>query len=313
MGAEGIRQPVDVVGLGYCVLDILAVLETPPEFDSPYGQHVSALTRSGGGPVGTALVALARLGVPTGYLGVLGDDDEGRALRDEFVREGVDVRRLRISGQVGTNVCLLLVEGGTGRRAILCHRRVSPEALRLTDADRAYVQAAQVLHLDTQFLPAAIQAARWAREANVVVSLDAYHPKPGLDSLLPWVDWLVVSEAFPHEQTGEDDLERAAAQLLDLGPRLLAVTHGERGCRVWAGGESFSRPAFQVPVVDTTGAGDAFHGGFVYAMLQGWRLRRVVEFASAVAALNCQTLGGRPGLPTLGQVEAFLRQQSQRA
>jgi sulfofructose kinase len=299
---------MDVVGLGYCVQDFLAVLRRPPEFDSPYGQHVSALARSGGGPVGTALVALARLGASVGYLGVLGDDPEGQALQDEFVREAVDLRRLRTTSEQGTNVCLLLVEESTGRRAILCHRRVDPAALNLTAADKDYVQGARVLHLDTQFLPAAIQAARWAREAGVIVSLDAYHPKPGLDELLPLVDWLVVSESFPGEQTDESELERAAARLLALGPRLLVVTQGQRGCRAWAEAESFALPAFSIPVVDTTGAGDAFHGGFIYAMLQGWPLRRAVEFAAAGAAINCQTLGGRPGLPSLQQVEAFLRQ-----
>ncbi len=198
---------------------------------------------------------------------------------------------------MGTNICLILVEEATGRRAILCHRRVSPDDLKLDAADRAYIQAARVLHLDGQFMPAAIQAARWAREAGVKVCYDGNHPRDGLEDLLPLVDWLVVAEPFPAAVTGTLDTQEAACDLLKLGAEVLVVTQGERGCEAWTDGERFQAPGFSVQAVDTTGAGDAFHGAFVYAMLQGWDLKRVARFANAVAAINCRTLGGRRGLP----------------
>jgi sulfofructose kinase len=260
----------------------------------------------GGGPVGTALATLARLGAKAGYMGVLGDDREGHWLRDLFVKEGVDISRLRISAGVGTNVCLLLVEQATARRAILCHPRVEATALALGEADRVAIQSARALHLDGQFLPAAIQAARWARLAGVKVCFDGNHPRPGLDELLPLVDWLVVAEPFPEANTGRADPGAAARALLAHGAEALVVTHGERGCEVWAAGDHFKAPGFSVQAVDTTGAGDAFHGAFLYAMLQNWDLRRAADFANAVAAINCRTLGGRRGLPALDQVEALL-------
>jgi sulfofructose kinase len=310
-----------VVGLGYCAYDILAIVPYMPEFDDVRMTHASALVHDGGGPVGTSLAALARLGVPSGYVGVLGDDPEGRWLREMFIQEGVDVSRLRMSDEVGTNVCLLLVEQGTARRAIACHPRVSPSALVLDDADRRYVQAARVLHLDGQFLPAAVQAARWAREAGVRVCLDGNHPRPGLEELLPLVDWLVVAEPFPQEATGLHDANQAARALLRLGPEMLLVTLGEAGCRAWIRPEApgaapkdpLCLPAFAVEAVDTTGAGDAFHGGFLYGMLQAWELPRVLAFANAVAGLSCQTLGGRRGLPDLTAVLAFLDAHQARA
>jgi sugar/nucleoside kinase (ribokinase family) len=206
----------------------------------------------------------------------------------------------------GTNVCLILVEEATARRAILCAARADREALRVDEEDRAYVQAARVLHLDGQFMPAAVQAARWARQAGVKVCFDGNHPRPGLEALLPLVDWLVVAEPFPAAQTGLEDPEAAARALLDLGPELVVVTLGERGCAVWTRQEHFRVPGFPVKAVDTTGAGDAFHGAFLYARLQGWDLRRVVTFANAAAALNCRTLGGRRGLPTRAQVDDLL-------
>ena len=298
---------LEVVGLGYCAYDILALLPDLPNFDAVVGIHLTDLVHDGGGPVGTALATLARLGARTGYLGVLGDDREGHFLQDLFVQEGVDVTRLRVRADVGTNICLLLVEKATARRAILCHPRVHPADLTLGETDRAYIQSARILHLDGQFIPAAIQAAYWAREAGVKVCFDGNHPRPGLDELLPLVDWLVVAEPFPATYTGLGHQEAAARALLALGAEVLVITQGERGCQVWTTHSRFQAPAFAVQAVDTTGAGDAFHGGFIYGMLQGWNLRQAATFANAVAAINCQTLGGRRGLPSLRQVEALLQ------
>jgi sugar/nucleoside kinase (ribokinase family) len=304
------RSP-DVVGLGYCAYDILAITSSVPELDAVRGIHLAELVRDGGGPVGTALTTLARLGASTGYLGVLGEDLEGRFLADLFAKEGVDTSRLRRRTDVGTNICLLLVEQATARRAILCHRRVQEEDLTLTGDDRAYVQSARVLHLDGQFLPAAAQAARWAKEAGVKVCFDGNHARPGLDDLLVLVDWLVVAGPFPEEYTGLSGPNESAQALLSLGPEILVVTEGERGCRVWTAEGHAQVSGFRVRAVDTTGAGDAFHGAFIYAMLQGWNRLRVATFANAVAAINCQTLGGRRGLPTLAQAEAFLERHTE--
>jgi sugar/nucleoside kinase (ribokinase family) len=153
------RHP-EVVGLGYCTYDILALVPKLPDFDALEMAHLADLVCDGGGQVGTALAAVARLGLRAGYVGLLGDDAEGRWLRDEFVKGGIDVARLRLRAEVGTNICLLLVDQATARRAILCHQRVQPPALTLEEADRDYIQAARVLHLDGQFMPSAIQARR---------------------------------------------------------------------------------------------------------------------------------------------------------
>jgi sugar/nucleoside kinase (ribokinase family) len=297
---------LDVAGLGYNSYDLLAIVSCLPDFDDVQGAHVNDLVFDGGGPVGTALTALARLGARTAYIGLMGEDREGRWLEEQFEASGVSTDHMRFSDKVGTNVCLVLVEAGTGRRSILCRRGVQPQDLKLDTADRKAIQRARVLHLDGQFMPAAIRAATWMRNAGGKVCLDGNHPRPGLPELLPLVDWLVVAEPFPEAYTGLVDLNAAAAELLALGPEVLVVTLGEKGCQLWAGDERLTMAGCAVEVVDTTGAGDAFHGGFVYAMLQGWNLDRVARFANAVAALNCLVLGGRRGLPTLAQVENLL-------
>jgi sugar/nucleoside kinase (ribokinase family) len=296
----------DVVGLGHCAYDILAITPGLPEFDDVKAMHLAGLVYDGGGQVGTALTTLARLGTKSAYIGLLGDDDHGHFLKDLFVQEKVDTSRLRMRDDVGTNICLILVEQDTGRRAMFCHRRVQIADLVLGEADRETIRSARVLHLDGQFTPAAIQAAYWAREAGVRVCFDGNHPRPGLDELLPLVSWLVVAESFPATYTGHINREEAARALLSLGAEVLIVTQGKHGCQVWTAEDQFQAPGFDVTALDTTGAGDAFHGAFLHAMLQGWDLHQVASFANAVAAINCQTLGGRRGLPTLSQVEAFL-------
>lgn len=286
-----------------------------PDFDSVAGVHLADLIEDGGGPVGTALATLARLGARTGYVGLLGDDREGRFLRQRFIQDGIDLSRLRVDPAAGTNVCIILVQQDSGRRAIFCHPRVGSGDLTLDGADRAYISSARVLHLDGQFLPAAALAAGWARQAGTKVCFDGNHPRPGLDKLLPLVDWLVVAEGFPVAYTALAEPAAAAQALLQLGPQILVETLGPRGCRLWARPGSVSArekvvyreiSGFSVKTVDTTGAGDAFHGAFIYGMLQAWAPERVARFANAVAALNCRTLGGRRGLPDLAQVESFL-------
>jgi sulfofructose kinase len=308
---SGGSDSATVVGLGTCAYDILAITPRMPTFDDVHMTPLKDLVYDGGGQVSTALVTLSRLGVRTGYLGVLGDDREGRFLVNLFVQGGVDITRLRLQKKPGTNICCLLVEETTGQRAILCHRRAVARDLVLDESDREYIQAAEVLHLDGQFMPAAMQAARWAREAGAKVCFDGNHPRAGLASLLPLVHWLVVAEPFPCAYTGLSDPDEAARTLLSLGAEILVVTQGERGCQVWMEGHLHHVPGFQVQVVDTTGAGDAFHGAFIYAMLEGWDLPRVATFSNAVAAINCQTLGGRRGLPALADVEALLEAQKQ--
>jgi sulfofructose kinase len=297
---------VDVVGLGYCSLDYLGIVPGRPEFDVET-VSLSDFAKSGGGPVSTALVALARLGARTGYIGVLGEDEGGAFLKEEFEREGVDLSRLRMQAGARSQICMVLVEAGTGRRSILCYR--AKGGLVLDEADRTYISSARYLHLDGYHMRAAITAARWARTDGVRVSFDANRPRPGLDELLPLVDVLIASERFPPAYTGQGDQVRAGRSLLEMGPEVVVITLGAAGCLcLW--GDRVSRvPGFQVDVVDTTGAGDAFHGAFLYGLLQGWELERTAIFANAVAAINCTRLSGRAGLPSLSEVEIFLEKR----
>lgn len=295
---------LDVVGLGYCSWDYLGILDDIPEFDAPT-VTLDDFAISGGGPVSTALVALARLGARTGYIGVLGDDSAGTASRQAFEQEGVDISRLRLRQGARSPVCICLVQARTGKRLILCYRGTAGE-VEIEEDDRQYITTARFLHLDGHHMQAAITAAQWMRAAGGTVVLDANRPRARLHELMPWVDVLITNAHFPCAYTGTTDRVQAAHQLLGLGPRLVVTTLGSEGCLCVTQQREWRDPGFPVDVVDTTGAGDAFHGAFIYGLLRNWELPRIATFANAVAAMNCTALGGRSGLPRLADVEAFL-------
>jgi len=295
---------MDVVGLGYCNWDYLGIVDHIPEFDEPL-VSMPDFSAAGGGPVSTALVALARLGVATGCMGVIGDDEVGSKIRQAFEVEGVDVSRLRVRPGGRSKVSLVLVEAATGRRSIMCYRGTDGE-LQLQDGDREYVTAARFLHLDGNHMAAAITAARWMREAGGTVVLDANKPRARLDELLPLVNVLITNARFPQAYTGHDEIALAQRELMDKGASIVVTTLEEKGCVCLTAESCVHVPGFVMDVVDTTGAGDAFHGAFIYGLLQVWDLERTATFANAVAALNCTALGGRSALPRLREVEAFL-------
>ena len=159
----------------------------------------------------------------------------------------------------------------------------------------------------------ALEAARWAREHGVIVSVDASSVLPGIDVLIGLTDYLVTSAWFPELFTGLSDYDAAARQLLDLGPSVVVVTLGENGSRTWTRECSFARSAFKVRAVDTTGAGDVFHGAYIYGITRGWDLGYLADFASAAAAMKCRRLGGQAGIPTLKELHSFLAENGIRS
>lgn len=295
----------DVIGLGFSSLDTIGLVPHLPRLDQ--GTPLLDLTRQGGGPVAQALVTLARLGARAGFIGRVGDDEAGLAMRHGLDAEGVDVSRLQTEPAATSPQCIILVDQPTGKRSICC--TTGSVAAISDDVDVAYACAGSYLHLDGYSPAAALVAARSARVAGVTVCLDAGGPGRHLHDLVPVTDVLIAAESFVRAFASDGTLETGARQLMAMGPAIVVVTRGERGSYIRTADQELVTPAFSVPVVDTTGAGDVFHGGFLYGLLQGWELARTARFAAAAAALKCTKLGGRAGIPRLLEVEAFLRRQ----
>lgn len=304
-------EGLQIVGLGLATLDILVRLRQMPTWEQ--AGPIRAFRFDGGGLVGTAMVAAAKLGARVGYVGTAGNDAAAELKLRSFVEAGVDLSRLIRRPAPEDQVIMVYVHAETGERAFAGLENLRGAPLRLEELDRDYIAAAPYLHLDGFHPEAAMQAARWAREAGNQIVFDAsLATGPIRDyrrALVPLTDILISGRDFGYHLTGKRDIFQAGEAILGMGPRVFVETVGDQGCYTVTATERFHTPAFPVSVVDTTGAGDVFHGAYIVGLLQGWDLRRVAQFASAVSALKCTVLGGRAGIPTFAQTLGFLRER----
>lgn len=292
----------DVIGVGFSAADYLGIAdEYPPPIDEK--THMSRFTKQGGGPVATALVALSRLGATAAFVGKVGDDDTGDFIKRQLAEENVDISQVVVEPGALSCISFILVDGATGSRTIFWSSDVSP--LRVSEVDRDFIVDARILHLDGLQMEAGLAAARWAKEAGVTVVLDGDVITDGIGELVGLTDVLITSQNFAEVFTGLDDLEKAMHKMRLQGPEIVGITLGDDGCIFSWENNIHREPAFAVNVVDTTGAGDVYHGAFIYGMLRDWPLEKRARFANAVAAMKCRKLGGRAGIPTLDEVMAF--------
>ena len=257
-----------------------------------------------GGQVATAVVACQTWGLSTRYVGKLGEDDAARLHRAAFAETHVDARIVTVPGGISAR-SLILVDAG-GERTVLCRRDERME-LQAEDLEQAWVTSARALLVDGHDISAALQAARWARQAGIPVVGDLDEIYNGIDELLELIDYLIVSRDFPCRLMRDSDLRSALEKMHSrYRARLTAATLGQDGVLAWDGKEFTHAAAFQVPVVDTTGAGDIFHAGFLFGLLREWPLQRQLDFACAAAALNCTGQGARGGIRPLAELEELM-------
>jgi sugar/nucleoside kinase (ribokinase family) len=293
---------VDVVGVGLNATDTLIPLAEFPARGSKI--EFTPVPLMPGGQTASAIAACQAWGLATRYVGKLGDDDAARLHIREFARLGVDARLIEVANAASPQ-SFILVDGG-GERTVLIRR---DDRLRLgaDDIEREWIANARALLVDGIEAEAATRAGRWAREAGVPVIADLDEEYDGGDELLECVDYMVVSRDFPARVTGERDLGRALRILRErYHCALTAATLGEHGVLAWDGEQMLHRAAYRVNVVDTTGAGDIFHAGFIYGLLRGWTLERQLDFACAAAALNCTCQGARGGIRGVADVEFLM-------
>jgi sulfofructose kinase len=297
-------ENVDVVGVGVNATDTLIRLPHFPAFNSK--TEVQSVRREAGGQVASAVVACRRWGLTSRYVGSVGDDDAGAFQREEFARAGVEAHLIVVPG-VRSQFAYILLDHPTGERTILWGRDPAL-ALRPDQMEREWVVRARLLHVDGHDSAAAIQAARWAREAGIPVTADLDNVYPGAELLLGLTDHLLTTAEFPARLIGEADPLKALPLLVRrFGCRMAGVTFGDRGSLVWDGMCFLQTPGFIVETVDTTGAGDIFHAGYICALLAGWDMARRLDFACAAAALNCTRPGARGGIFSLEQIEHLVR------
>ena len=293
---------VDLVGVGLNATDmVIPVVDFPARGSKVEFRHSSVLP---GGQVATTVVACQNWGLQTRYVGKLGEDEAANIHRKAFAEAGVETRLLCVPGGSSAQ-SIILVDGG-GERTVL-GRRDDRLTLLPSDLDRDWITSARALHVDGYDTAAATLAATWARAAAIPVIADVDELYPGIEDLLTKVDYLIASRDFPRHLMAESNLEKALFKMqARFGGLLTAATLGEQGVLAWDGHHFHYTAAFQVPVVDTTGAGDIFHAGFIYGLLQAWPLDRQLDFACAAAALNCSSVGARGGIQSLDTIESLM-------
>ena len=296
----------DVVGIGYTALDYLGIVPHLPAGNTKL--EVRDFTIQGGGPTATAMVTLRRLGLTAAYAGKVGGDGFGTRMLDELRREEVDVSSVVVEPGATSQFAFIMVDAKTAARTILWTRG-SVSHLRANEVKVDLVASARGLFIDDLEPEAALVAAKAARAHAIPVLIDAGSLRPGVRELLPYCDYIIASELFAEQISGSTDLRTALEVLDSFGPKASVVTLGEKGC-VFLSGEGVVEVAgFTVEAVDTTGAGDVFHGAYLFAVLEGWDTLRACTFANAVAALKCRKLGGRAGIPNLSEALAFLARE----
>ncbi|MBU4597979.1 MAG: hypothetical protein KKA46_09220 [Proteobacteria bacterium] len=293
----------DALCLGLNASDHLCLIPRYPSRGSKI--RMRRMVNSGGGQAAPAACALARLGHRVSYAGAVGDDETGRLAGPRLAEFEVDLGGLVVKPGAHSQEAFILVEEGGGERTIVWTR---DEACRLEpgDLDRAQIASCRLLHLDGHFVEAGLEAARIARAAGAVVTLDAERVRDGTAELVSLCHVVMGDSGFAQRLTGRDDPMVALRELAAMGPLWAGRTVGERGAQMLADGEFLEHPGFAVEAVDTTGAGDVFHAGMAHAILEGQGPRQALATACALAAISVTALGGRTALPGRAGLIAFL-------
>jgi sulfofructose kinase len=293
------NKPFDVVGFGLNSVDHLCVVPRYPQIDSKTDLiHYATLP---GGQVATALTFLSRLGLKTKYVGKIGGDEFGRLSLESIRSELIDVSSVLVDPKAANQCAFIIIDQQSGARTILCHRDCRLD-FKVSELKKEDVDAGKLLHLDGYDSAAALLAATHCQAQGIPVSLDLDRVVPRCAELIQKVDFLIVSSTFPGAFTGISDLQESLQALQSRCRGFLAVTLGHEGAMALVENQCFRFAGFQVKAVDTTGAGDIFHAGFIYGLLQNWPLKKIMAFANAASALNCMSLGARSGIRPLSEI-----------
>jgi len=297
--------PCDVIGIGANSVDFVNRLPAYPEPQGPFAKmRIREQAVCCGGQTATALAACAKLGLRTRYIGATGTDGNGKRIREELARRDIDASEAVVR-DVPNQFAVILVDEQSGERIVLWDR---DERLRLRPREivAEAINAARLVHVDDVDQPAAILAARLAREAGLPVTSDIDRITDLTDELIAAVTIPIFAEHVPPALTGITDMEASMRRMRESHEGLIIVTCGSKGAVALDRDRFFHSPGFAVAAVDTTGAGDVFRGGLIFALLRGWDTHESLRFANAAAAISCTRLGAMEGAPSLVEVEQLI-------
>ncbi|MBR5011291.1 MAG: carbohydrate kinase family protein [Clostridia bacterium] len=295
-----------IVGIGACVMDTLLSVSEYPKEDTK--TRAISSTLAGGGPVATGLVAAAKLGEDTAFIGVLSDDNAGQFLINDFKKYNVDTEFISVKSGYRSFTSVIWLSQSTASRTCVFDKGDLPKLI-LSDEQKAAIKASQLLMVDGNELDAAVDAARFAKSNGVKVLYDAGGLYEGVERLLKCSDILIPSKEFALGHTKCMTVEGAAARLYEMyNPEVVVITCGKDGGILFDGKKHISYPIYPASVVDSNGAGDVFHGAFAAGVAKGFDYEKCCLFASAVSAIKCTGIGARQSVPTYSEVQKYLKE-----
>ncbi len=301
------KKCAKIVGIGACVMDTLITVPYYPKEDT----KLKALDcrAAGGGPTATGLVAASRLGVPSGFLGVLSNDNGGEFLKQDFEKYGVATDHIKVEeGYRSFTSTIWLGADNATRTCVFDKGNLPPYELDF-ESKNAVAQA-EVLMIDGNEMDAAESACLIAKQNQTKVLYDCGGLYAGVERLLSKTDVMIPSEEFAMGHTGCDTPSAAAEKLYEMyHPEVVVVTCGKTGGVIYDGKKILTYPAFPVEAVDTNGSGDVFHGAFAAGMVKGYDYLKCCYFASAVSALKCTGVGARESVPDFDTAMKFLKKR----
>jgi sulfofructose kinase len=300
----------DVVGVGLNATDTLIVIPHFPAYGGKVPFHQEIL--SPGGQVASAIVTCAKLGLRSKYIGTIGDDERGQVQMESLRGSGVDLEHVQLRKGCPNQSAYILIDQSTGERTVFWNR---PDCLAISPQEISdeQITCARMLHIDGHDTAAVERAARIARANGIPVSVDVDTIYAGFDRVLPYVDYLIASSEFPGRWTKIDNpFDALSAIQKEYGMKVAAMTLGAHGSLALVNGEFIHSPAYVVNCLDTTGAGDVFHGAFCYAVLEGMPVHEALDFSNAMAALNCTAIGARGGIKTREEARQLMARAGRR-
>jgi len=269
-----------------------------PRLDSKH--EIAQYEQLPGGQVASAMVFLSRMGLKTKYIGKVGGDSLGHYCLQRLAAEAIDISSVRIGEKARNQFSVIIVDQQSGERTVLC-RRDSRLNFSESELSEEAVCAGKILHLDGND-PASLRAACWCRNQEIPVCIDLDKVVPHCAALIDQVDFLIVSSGFLSEYTGISDPIEAFRSLGQGFHGFLAMTLGKNGAMAWVAEQCIQFPGLSIKAIDTTGAGDIFHGAFIYGLLENWPLNKIMAFANSAAGLSCTALGAQSGIHALREI-----------
>lgn len=332
------QKNIDIVGIGASTLDRFIVVDHYPTGREV--QQVVSSTTDGGGPVATALAAAGKYGARTAMIDSIGDDMVGHHILDDFEKYNVNTNAIQVERGAKSGVATILVKQSTGERAVFFERSTATEPDFL-EVHKQLIEDAYILHINGRHRQLMCSAMAVAKEAGTIISLDggAQRYDEDMKPITEDSHIVIVARDYAEKYTSTTNLEDACRIIHDRGALIAGITDGANGSYfVWPDGTAYRCEPFpQKSIVDTTGAGDSFHGAFLANLahiinhMKGQEtistseshgasiravelikhcahsdLEKAAIFASAVASLNTQGIGGRSPLPTLQSVQELI-------